>query len=236
MISRSESVADRLAGLDAGTLLSQLGCPAGEIGVEVGELMERVNAALIDAAYSKLGVKADERILEVGLGNGGHVAAVLARAPRLTFTGVDISPTMIAAARSRNLRCVEQGQVTLEIANVAAMPFPDAAFDKAIAINGVYFWPELRAGLREMRRVLREDGALVIAAMTPEASLTMPFTEHGFKVYGPTSLREACFEAGFDHVQIERYADKPFALPSPRREFFLVRASRMPRATSEECR
>ena len=180
MISRSESVADRLAGLDAGTLLSQLGCPAGEIGVEVGELMERVNAALIDAAYSKLGVKADERILEVGLGNGGHVAAVLSRAPRLTFTGVDISPTMIAAARSRNLRCVEQGQVTLEIANVAAMPFPDASFDKAIAINGVYFWPELRAGLREMRRVLREDGALVIAAMTPETSLTMPFHEHGF--------------------------------------------------------
>ncbi|QCP54870.1 class I SAM-dependent methyltransferase [Trinickia violacea] len=198
--------------------------------------MERVNAALIDAAYSTLGVKANERILEVGLGNGGHVASVLARAPRLSFTGIDISPTMIAAARSRNLASTERGQVTLQVASVEAMPFPDAAFDKAIAVNAVYFWPELTAGLREMRRVLREDGVLVVAAMTPETSLSMPFAEHGFKVYGPTSLREACFEAGFDHVQIERYADQPSSPPSPRREFFLVRASRMPRAMSEECR
>ncbi|WP_309491345.1 class I SAM-dependent methyltransferase [Trinickia mobilis] len=236
MTFRSEADAERLAGLDASALLAQLGCPAGEIGVAVGDLMERVNAALIGASYSKLGLEAGEHILEAGLGNGGHIASVLARASRLTFTGIDISPTMIAAARSRNSAFAERGQVTLEIASVASLPFPDAAFDKAIAVNAVYFWPELTAGLREMRRVLRESGVLVIAAMTPEASLTMPFTEHGFKVYGPTSLREACFEAGFDRVQIERYADAPSAPATPRREFFLVRASRMSRGMSEECR
>ncbi|MGF6851215.1 hypothetical protein OKW29_000101 [Paraburkholderia sp. CI3] len=50
---------------------------------------------------------------------------------------------------------------------------------------------------RELRRMRRDDGQLVIAAMTPETSLTMPFNQHHFRVYEPTTFREACFEAGF---------------------------------------
>jgi ubiquinone/menaquinone biosynthesis C-methylase UbiE len=227
--SNSEAFNDVLAGLDIGTLLSQLRYPRGDIGNAVGNMMEHVNAALIDAAYSKLNLQANERIVEIGLGNGGHIASVLTRAPRLRFAGVDVSPTMIAAARSRNGVFVEHGQVLLETASVTDMPFPRAVFDKAIAINAIYFWPDLTAGMREIRRVLRKDGVLMIAAMTPETSLTMPFTEHGFQVYGSTALRNACFDAGFNHVQIERYAEKPSspANPQPTREFFLVRTSFM---------
>ena len=229
MTSRSEATHDVLAGLDVDVLLSQLRYPTGAIGHAVGDMMERVNAALIDAAYSRLDVQANERILEVGLGNGGHIASVLTRAPCLRLAGVDVSPTMIAAARSRNAVFVEHGQVLLQTASVTDLPFPGAVFDKAIAINAVYFWPDLTAGLREIRRVLRENGVLVIAAMTPETSLTMPFAEHGFQVYGPTALRNACFDAGFNHVQMERYTDRPSnpANPQPAREFFLIQTSRM---------
>ncbi|WP_246279368.1 class I SAM-dependent methyltransferase [Paraburkholderia ultramafica] len=210
-------------------MLSQLCYPTGAIGHAVGDMMEHVNAAVIDTAYSKLDLQENQRILEVGVGNGGHLASVLTRAPRLRLAGVDVSPTMIAAARSRNAVFVEYGQVLLETASVAAMPFPCAVFDKAIAINAVYFWPDLTAGLREIRRVLCENGVLVIAAMTPETSLTMPFAEHGFQVYGQTALRNACFDAGFNYVQIERYTDRPSnpVKPQPAREFFLVQTSRM---------
>jgi hypothetical protein len=48
-------------------------------------------------------------------------------------------------------------------------------------------------------------------------------------VYGPTALRNACFDAGFNHVQIERYTDRPSNSTNPQsaREFFLIQTSRM---------
>jgi SAM-dependent methyltransferase len=216
-------------GVDADTLMSHLACPSGDIGLAVSDMMERVNAALIDAAFTRLDPQADDRIVEIGPGNGGHIEAVLTRAPRLTLVGIDISPTMTAAARERNAMLLARGRIALTTADVASIPYENASFDKAIAINSVYFWPDLLASLREIRRVLRDEGKLVIAAMTPEASLSMPFSRHGFRVYGPTTFREACFEAGFDHVQIERHIDHATAAAAPaaQRTFFLVRASCM---------
>jgi ubiquinone/menaquinone biosynthesis C-methylase UbiE len=208
-------------------LLSQLRCPTEAVGEAVGHMMERVNAGLIDAAYRKLEPQAGDRILEIGLGNGGHVASALALAPFLTLTGIDISPTMIAAARSRNAKLIESGQLHLETASVTDMPFETDAFDRVISINAVYFWPNLTAGLRKIRRVMSDDGALVIAAMTPEASLAMPFAEHGFRVYDPLTFRRACFDAGFEFVQIGHYAEKrvTHAAAQTGREFLLVRAT-----------
>ncbi|WP_321930971.1 class I SAM-dependent methyltransferase [Paraburkholderia guartelaensis] len=229
MTSRTDHSPDALMGIDIDTLMSHLACPMGGTGLAVGDMMERVNAALIDAAFTTLDPQADERIVEIGPGSGGHIESVLARAPRLTLVGIDVSPTMTAAARERNAMLLERGRIALTTADVASIPYENASFDKAIAINCVYFWPDLQAALREIRRVLRDRGQLVVAAMTPEAALSMPFSRHGFRVYGPSSFREACFEAGFVHVQIERYADRATAPPAPsvQRTFFLVRASCM---------
>ncbi|MEX3816283.1 class I SAM-dependent methyltransferase [Paraburkholderia sp. BR13439] len=208
-------------------LLSQLRCHTGAVGEAVGHMMERVNAGVFDSAYRKLDPQAGDRILEIGVGSGGHVASALALAPFLTLTGIDTSPTMIAAARSRNAQLIQNGQLHLETASVTDMPFENEAFDKVISINAVYFWPNLTAGLRKIRRVMSDDGALVIAAMTPEASLPVPFAEHGFRVYDPLTFRRACFDAGFEFVHIGHYAEKRIAYAAAQtgREFLLVRAT-----------
>ena len=214
------------ANLDESILLPQLGCPAGEIGIAVGDMLERSNRAIIATSFDLLDLHANERVLEVGLGNGGHIADVLAQAARLRFTGIDLSPTMIAIARCRNAAFVRDGQVRLETADVAAMPFADASFDKAITINSTYFWPDLTAGLTQMRRVLCLDGTLVIAAITPEAATEMPFARYGFAVHDATALESACVAAGFDRIGITRYVE-PLSEPPQSfgpREFYLLRA------------
>lgn len=214
------------AALEESILLPQLGCPAGKIGIAVGEMLEQSNRAAIITSFDLLDLHANERVLEVGLGNGGHIAYVLDQAARLRFTGIDLSPTMIAVARCRNAAFVRDGQARLEIADVTAMSFAEASFDKAITINSTYFWPDLKAGLTEIRRVLREDGTLVIAAITPDAAIDMPFAKYGFTVHDATALEAACVAAGFDRIGITRFVE-PLSDPPQAygpREFYLLRA------------
>jgi len=71
---------------------------------------------------------------------------------------------MLAQARRRNAAAIESGRVRILRAPAEALPFYDASFDRAIAINTVGHWDDRLAGLREARRVLRRNGRLVIAS------------------------------------------------------------------------
>ncbi|HZZ04790.1 class I SAM-dependent methyltransferase [Paraburkholderia sp.] len=226
MNASPDAAGDFVANLDESVLLPQLGCPSGEIGVAVGDMLERTNLAIIDASFDLLDLHANERILEIGLGNGGHIASVLDQAAGLRYTGIDLSPTMIAEARRRNAAFVRDGRVWLETADVMSLPFAAGLFDKAIAINTTYFWPGLIAALKETRRVLRAGGVLVIAAVTPEAAAEMPFAKYGFTVDNAAALEAACIAAGFDHVGITRYVEPLLDPPQEfgAREFYLLRA------------
>lgn len=218
---------DLVAHLEENVLLPQLGCPDGDVGVAVGEMLERVNVGVIDASYNVLDLGADERILEIGLGNGGHMASIFRRAPPLRFVGIDISSTMTTVAQARHASLIQRGLVALVTADALHMPFARDCFDKAVAINTIYFWPDLLKGLSEIRRVLRSCGVLVIAAITPEAAIEMPFAAYGFNVYDASTLEDACVAAGFPSVQISRYVE-PLAGPAQdgtAREFALLRAS-----------
>ncbi|CAE6766343.1 class I SAM-dependent methyltransferase [Paraburkholderia haematera] len=226
MNASPNSADDLVANLDESILLPQLGCPVGEIGVAVGDMLGRANLAVVDAAFDLLDLHAHERILEIGLGNGGHIASVLDRAAGLFVTGVDLSPTMIAEARRYNANFVRDGRVWLETADVMSMPFPSGSFDKAIAINTTYFWSDLTAGLRETHRTLRSGGALVIAAITPEAAAEMPFAKYGFTVDNAATLEAACMAAGFGRIGITRYVEPLLDPPQEfgPREFYLLLA------------
>ncbi|ANB77247.1 methyltransferase type 11 [Paraburkholderia phytofirmans OLGA172] len=224
MNASPNAAGDLVANLDESVLLPQLGCPADEIGLAVGDMLERTNLAVIDAAFDLLDLRANERILEIGLGNGGHIASVLDQAAELFFTGIDLSPTMIAEGRRRNASFIRDGRVWLETADVMSLPFPSGSFDKAIAINTTYFWPDLTAGLKETHRVLRSDGVLVIAAITPEAAVEMPFAQYGFTVDNAAALEAACMAAGFDRIGITRYVEPLLDPPQEfgPREFYLL--------------
>lgn len=226
MNAGSDAANHPLADLDESILLPQLGCPSGEIGIAVGDSLARNNLAVIETAFGLLDLHAGERIVEVGLGNGDHLTWVLDQAPGLHVTGVDISATMIDVGRRRHAALIHDGRIALDVADVAALPFNDASFDKAIGINTTYFWTDLTRGLTELRRVLCADGVLVIAAITPASAAEMPFAAYGFTVHDAATLETACANAGFRQIGITRYVEPLTEPPQENgpREFFLLRA------------
>jgi ubiquinone/menaquinone biosynthesis C-methylase UbiE len=110
-----------------------------------------------------LGVRPGDRVLEVGYGGGALVRLLADRVGDGTVCGVDPSADMRDLAIRRNRRAAAAGRLDLRVGTAAATGFPDGAFDHVVTVNTVAIWPDLAAGLRELHRVTRPGGDVVIA-------------------------------------------------------------------------
>ena len=124
--------------------------------IRAGYFGEAVRAAAIRRAY----LHPDMEVADVGAGTG-YVAAGLAPLVR-QVTLLDASPEMLAVAR-RNLQGVTN--VVFQQAEGLALPLPDGSQDAVFANMYLHHIPEPLEALREMVRVLRPGGRLVITDM-----------------------------------------------------------------------
>ncbi len=95
------------------------------------------------------------------LGCGPGVLA--GRHPQLRLHLVDPSPVMRSQAARRCRQWQREGRVDISPGTADQIPPADAACDTVISVNTVVMWPDLAAGLREIRRVLRPHGRVVLS-------------------------------------------------------------------------
>jgi ubiquinone/menaquinone biosynthesis C-methylase UbiE len=115
--------------------------------------MARETAAANEAAVEPLELRPADHVLEVGFGHGATIARVAAAVSGGLVAGVDPSDEMYRMAARRNRSAIEAGRVELGRVTAEALPCPDAAFEKVLAVHTVYFWASLVPPLREIRRV-----------------------------------------------------------------------------------
>lgn len=125
---------------------------------------------LYDAAAEIGRQPAGARILDVPCG-GGVALRGLRRGQGVEYVAADIAPTMLdrtlAAARRRGVA----DQVTTEVADVGALPFPDASFDLVVSFTGLHCFPDPARAVVEMVRVLRPGGVLTGSALLNDSGL-----------------------------------------------------------------
>ena len=104
----------------------------------------------------------DGSVLDVATGTG-DMAILLSRClPKARVTGVDISAGMLEIGRRKLSRLQLEDRISLQPGDSEALPFPDDSFDAVTVAFGVRNFENLEKGLREMRRVLRPGGRLVV--------------------------------------------------------------------------
>ena len=118
--------------------------------------MGRYSVLLAPGLADLAGVGVGQRVLDVGCGPGALTTELVMRLGAAAVTAVDPSEPFVAAARERH------PGVSVERASAEQLPFPDGAFDAALAQLVVHFMADPVAGLTEMARVAREHG--VVAA------------------------------------------------------------------------
>jgi ubiquinone/menaquinone biosynthesis C-methylase UbiE len=118
--------------------------------------MGRYSVQLAPQLADFAGVRAGQRVLDVGCGPGALTAELVARAGAPSVSAVDPSEPFVAAVRQR------YPGVGVTRASAELLPFPDDRFDAALAQLVVHFMADPVEGLAEMARVTRPGG--VVAA------------------------------------------------------------------------
>jgi SAM-dependent methyltransferase len=181
---------------------AQFAHPSGTLGWLVGQMMAFKNRERSEWVLSRLNLDEDDRVLEIGFGPGVDIVRASVRAGYVA--GVDPSEVMLRQASRRSASAISAGRVNLRLGAMPQLPFENAAFHKAFAINSYQFWPSKIESVHELKRVLAPGGRVAIAVQPRNAGATDATSrEVGREI---AAMLES---AGFTDVQIAFRAMKP---------------------------
>lgn len=138
--------------------------PSGWMGRIVLSLMNRRHSKLTDWGLGQISIQERDAILDVGCGGGRTVSKLATAASNGTVSGIDYSEESVAAARRFNQKLIELGRVDIRQASVSDLPFADNGFDLVTAVETHFWWRDIGAGMREIFRVLKPGGRMLIIA------------------------------------------------------------------------
>jgi len=137
------------------------------------------------------------RVLDVATGTG-DLALELARraAPGGEVVGSDFSEAMLAKARAKS-----RGAVRFELGDALALPYADGSFDAATVGFGARNFANVGAGLREMVRVVRPGGHVVVLDITTPTRAPLSFFYRlWFDRIVPAAGRLLGFSAAYEYL------------------------------------
>ena len=169
--------------------------------------MNASHSALTDWGLQQVSIQKNFKILDIGCGGGRTIQKLTGVATEGLVCGVDYASGSVAVSRSRNASLIKSGRVEIHEGSVSQLPFPDDSFDLVTAVETQYYWPDLVSDMKEVRRVLKAGGRLVVIAETYKGGRFDKLKSPVMKLLKSSHLstgdhRELFLSAGYDDVQI----------------------------------
>lgn len=147
------------------------------------------------------------RVLDVGCGTGELLRRLRAKYPDAVLAGLDPVAEMLAVARDKL-----SGKDDLRIGYADALPWNGGSFDVVVSCNMFHYISHPLDALREMSRVLRPGGTIVLTDWCDDyiacriCNLYLRLTNRAFyKTYRRAECLDLLQRAGFRDVKLDRY-------------------------------
>jgi SAM-dependent methyltransferase len=121
-----------------------------EYEIQMGRWSRRLAEPFLDFT----GAADGEEVLDVGCGTGNLAFAIAQRARAKSIKGVDFSAAYVENARHRN----RTPEITFEVGDATALPYGDGSFDRVLSMLVLFFVPNAKKAVSEMKRVARPGG------------------------------------------------------------------------------
>jgi demethylmenaquinone methyltransferase/2-methoxy-6-polyprenyl-1,4-benzoquinol methylase len=140
------------------------------------DFLNRFLSAGTDVSWRKKAIEVlaglqPKSILDVATGTGDMAIMMANRLPQSKIIGIDISEGMLVKGREKLLKAGLEGQISLQSGDSETINYPPASFDAVSVAFGVRNFEHLEKGLKEIFRVLKPGGKLVILEFSKPKTL-----------------------------------------------------------------
>lgn len=185
------------------TLFSQYGHPRGLLGSLACKVMALKNRVQNEWTIDLLGLDSHHHVLEIGFGPGVAISRISKIVRKGYIAGVDHSQVMTSQARRRNAKKIKTGNVVLHQCSVTDVPYPANSFDRILAIDSSFFWPQPVKQLKRLFSLLNPGGLLALSVRPRWAK---SHTE--VKLIG-LHMMDQLRRAGFTNIRLETQPASP---------------------------
>ena len=136
--------------------------PEGFWGKLMIRSMNKGHHELTDWALEHVKISNGLTVLDVGCGGGRTVSKLCQRVGSGKVYGIDYSQLCVQKSEKLNRKSILCQKAVIKQASVSQLPFEDDTFDLVTAIETYYFWPDKQGDLKEILRVLKPGGTLLL--------------------------------------------------------------------------
>jgi len=192
--------------------MSQFAKPTGFFGKILAKGMARGHKEFYKNALKAINPKKDDKYLEIGFGSGIFIKKYMSDVSRIA--GIDHSEDMVKLAADINRKLVESGKAEFKQGYASSLPWADNEFTVVAAIEVFFFLNETEKTLKEIFRILKPEGRLIIE-MAFNTDDGVDHKRHikkmNLKLYSGEEMKKLLKKAGFNDIVIDYY--KAFWIP-----------------------
>jgi ubiquinone/menaquinone biosynthesis C-methylase UbiE len=145
-------------------LINQSRKPKGFVGKIMLNIMNNAHKSIFQFGIENINIVENINLLDLGFGGGKALRLLSKKYDKIKLFGIDFSEEAIKAANKNNKNDIQTGKIKLLQADIKNIPFSDNYFEIITAFQTHYHWENLPNKIKEVYRVLNNNGQFIIVA------------------------------------------------------------------------